>query len=224
LLLDPRRAFSSAGTKKAQKRLPPGRSSPPENETPRSWRETRALLLPLGVFFCLVFCWSIGGRKRSSRSRALRREGKGDSSDENSIFSSSSNFLLLEKKQNSTPFSPQETTAFAARWDFDITSGSPLAGGRWEWLTTARKNAEEAAAAEGKEQEEKAASDIAFRPKASSSPSRHHLPSAACCASDVTSFPMTTSPPESDRESASPAPSCGGNNEGAPAAAGWPVA
>ena len=36
---------------------------------------------------------------------------------------------------------------------------------------------------------------------------------------------MTTSPPESDRASASPAPSCsGGNGGGAPAAAAWPVA
>ena len=141
-------------------------------------------------------------------------------------------FLLTNEKKLEN-LQLQETTAFAARWDFDVTSGSPLAGGRWEWLTTARKNAAEAAAAaaeNGEEQQEDdnaaaaaAAADLAFRPKASS-PShrhRHHLPSAAC-ASDVTSFPMTTSPPESDRASASPAPSCGGNG-GAPAAA-WPVA
>ena len=183
---------------------------------------------------CTPF-WSIGKKSKAKlliarslgeRDRKREKESRAKLPSKFRIFYFLTFSLLSFLFPKKTSLSLQETTAFAARWDFDVTSGSPLAGGRWEWLTTARKNAAEAAAA-AKEEEgggEEAGTDLAFRPKAQNQQNQNHFPpSAACCASDVTSFPMTTSPPESNRASESPAPSCGGGGGGGAPAAAWPV-
>lgn len=126
--------------------------------------------------------------------------------------------FFFSQNQNQTKNPTQETTAFAARWDFDVSSGSPLAGGRWEWLSSARKKEEEEGEEEEEDEEEEESAAAARRGGVAAA-------AAAAAPTKLTadfSFPrvaMRTSPPESDRAStASPAPSCGGGGGNS-----WPV-